>query len=63
MAVSLTGNIGVTLPSVGTSLTPTTLQMPWKGESLLGIGQSIPGSSGVTPVSTQVGITWPYFGF
>lgn len=40
MAVQLVG-IGVTLPSVSTSLTPTTLQLPWGGESLLGIGVSI----------------------
>mgnify|MGYP001593251291 FL=1 len=53
MAVSLTG-IRVTLPSVGVSLTPTTLQLPWSGESLLGIGQSIPGSTTPpTPPSTD----------
>lgn len=45
MSVQLVG-IGVTLPSVDVSLTPTTLQMPWSGESLL-LGISIPDSSGV----------------
>jgi hypothetical protein len=45
MAVSLTG-ITVTLPSVGVSLTPTTLQLPWGAvsESLL-LTVSIPGST------------------
>ena len=64
MAVSLVG-IKVTLPSVGTSLTPTTLQMPWSGESLLGIGQSIPGSSAAPtpPSSNAAGLTWYILGF
>ena len=37
MAVQLNG-IGITLPSVGVSLTPTTLQLAWgaQSESLLG---------------------------
>lgn len=35
MAVQLVG-VGVTLPGVGVSLTPTTVQLPWNGESLLG---------------------------
>ena len=52
MAVQLVG-IGVTLPSVGASLTPTTLQLPWSGESLLGIGVSIIQS--VTASSTATG--------
>ena len=62
MAVQLTG-IGVTLPSVGVSLTPTTLQMPWSGESLL-TGVSIPGTS--VPASTVALVytpSWPYYGF
>lgn len=63
MPVQLTQSIGVTLPSVGVSLTPTTLQMPWSGESLLGVGQSIPGSTAVTPVSTEYDGTFPYYGF
>lgn len=41
--VQLVG-IGVTLPSVGTSLTPTTTQMPWGGESLL-VGVSLGGGT------------------
>lgn len=53
MAVQLVG-IGVTLPSVGTSLTPTTLQLPWSGESLLGIGVSIIQS--ITASSTASGL-------
>lgn len=44
MAVQLVG-IGLGFLSVGVSLTPTTLQMPWRGESLFGIGQSIPASN------------------
>ena len=61
MAVQLVG-IGVTLPSVGVSLTPTTTQLPWSGESLLGVGQSIPGSTVGSSASSYVP-TWPYFGF
>lgn len=51
MAVQLVG-IGITLPSVGVSLTPTTLQLPWSGESLVGVGVSVPVST--TPPSTVV---------
>lgn len=54
MPVQLVG-VRLTLPSVGVSLTPTTLQMPWSGESLLGIHQSIPGSTtGGSSTSTYV---------
>ena len=62
MAVSLVG-ITVTMPSVGVSLTPTTLQMPWTGESLLGIGQSIPGSTTSSSSPSTYVPTFPYFGF
>ena len=50
MAVQLKG-ISVTLPSVGVSLTPTTQQLAWGGESLLQ-GVSIAETSAVTPPST-----------
>jgi hypothetical protein len=40
VAVQLIG-IGVTLPSVGQSLTPTTAQLAWLGQSLLDVGVSI----------------------
>lgn len=62
MPVQLVG-IGLTLPSVGVSLTPTTLQLPWGGESLL-VGVSIPGSTtgGSSSVISFVP-TYPYLGF
>lgn len=53
MPVQLVG-IRLTLSSVGVSLTPTTLQMPWSGESLLGVHQSIPGSTTSSTASTYV---------
>lgn len=60
MAVQLVG-INVTLPSVGASLTPTTLQLPWGGESILGVGVSLIGST--TGAVAAYVPTWPYFGF
>ena len=63
MPVQLVG-IGLTLPSVGVSLTPTTLQMAWSGESLLGVGVSIPGSTtGGSTVALVYTPSWPYYGF
>lgn len=56
MAVQLK-SITVTLPSVGLSLTLTTLQLPWSGESLL-FGVTIPESTatgGSTVVSSNAG--------
>ena len=60
MAVSLVG-ITVTMPSVDVSLKPTTLQLPWTGESLLGVGVSISSNTGGSSASYVP--TWPYFGF
>lgn len=51
--VQLVG-IGVTIPSVGVSLTPTTPQLPWSGESLLNIGVSL-GSGALTLSNTTIG--------
>lgn len=61
MAVQLVG-IGLTMPSVGVSLTPTTLQMAWSGESLIGIGQSIPGST-VSSTGSSTGVVSPSMDF
>jgi hypothetical protein len=62
VAVQLVG-IGVTLPSVGVSLTPTTLQMAWSGESLIGTGVSIVQSTLVSTVALVYVPSWPYYGF
>lgn len=62
MAVFLKG-IQVTLPSVGVSLTPTTLQLPWSGESLI-LGITIPESTtGGSTVAASYVPTYELLGF